>query len=94
MSDPDGYVVISTVQGQFVEAQLKAFLEAHGIPCQIRGEALRVTHAISIDGIGTADVLVPAGHAEQARELLIRAESGELAVDEDALTPTEGDDGT
>jgi hypothetical protein len=60
VSDPERYVVISTVQGQFVEAQLKAFLEAHDIPCQLRGESLRVTHAISIDGIGAAEVLVPA----------------------------------
>ena len=82
MSDQDGYVVISTVQGQFVEAQIKAFLEAHDIPCQLRGEALRVTHAISIDGIGAAEVLVPADLADNARALLDRAERGELAIDD------------
>ena len=82
MSEGDGYVVISVVQGQFVEAQVKAFLEAHGIPCVLRGEALRVTHAISIDGIGAAEVLVPAERAEEARDLLARAERGELAIDE------------
>ncbi len=82
MSDQDGYVVISTVQGQFVEAQIKAFLEAHDIPCQLRGETLRVTHAISIDGIGAAEVLVPANLAGNARDLLDRAERGELAIDD------------
>jgi len=82
MSDQDGYVVISTVQGQFVEAQIKAFLEAQDIPCQLRGEALRVTHAISIDGIGAAEVLVPADLADNARALLDRAERGELAIDD------------
>ena len=51
MSVRDDYVVVSTVQGQFVEAQVKAFLEAHDIPCLLRGESLRVTHAISVDGI-------------------------------------------
>ena len=82
MSAADGYVVISIVQGQFAEAQIKAFLEAHDIPCELRGEALRVTHAISIDGIGAAEVLVPADRAEEARNLLDRAERGELAIDE------------
>ena len=82
MSDPDGYVVISTVQGQFIEAQIKAFLEAHDIPCQLRGETLRVTHAISIDGIGAAEVLVPAALADKARDLLAQAERGDLAIDD------------
>ena len=82
MSDQDGYVVISTVQGQFVEAQIKAFLEAHDIPCQLRGETLRVTHAISIDGIGAAEVLVPAALADKARDLLAQADRGELAIDD------------
>ena len=90
MSEQDGYVVISIVQGQFVEAQIKAFLEAHGIPCQLRGEALRVTHAISVDGIGAAEVLVPADRAEEARDLLARADRGELAIDDPPAEPTAG----
>ena len=82
MNDRDAYVVISTVGGQYVEAQIKAFLEAHDIPCQIRGETLRITHAISIDGIGAAEVLVPAALADTARDLLAQAERGELAIDD------------
>ena len=87
MSEADGYVVISIVQGQFVEAQIKAFLEAHDIPCELRGEALRVTHAISVDGIGAAEVLVPADRADEARDLLARAERGELAIDDPPAEP-------
>ncbi len=86
MSDEDEYVVVSTVQGQFVEAQIKAFLEAHGIPCQLRGETLRVTHAISIDGIGAAEVLVPTSVADTARDLLDSAERGELSLDDSSAT--------
>jgi len=82
VSDQDGYVVISTVQGQFVEAQIKAFLEAHDIPCHLRGESLRFTHAISIDGIGAAEVLVPAALADTARDLLAQADRGELVIDD------------
>ena len=87
MSEADGYVVITIVQGQFVEAQIKAFLEAHDIPCELRGEALRVTHAISVDGIGAAEVLVPADRADEARDLLARAERGELAIDDPPAEP-------
>ena len=82
MNERDEYVVISTVQGQFIEAQTKAFLEAHGIPCHLRGETLRVTHAISINGIGAADVLVPASLAGSARDLLAKVERGELFIDD------------
>lgn len=78
MGAADGYVVISIVQGQFVEAQTEAFLEAHGIPCELRGEA----HTIAVDGISAVEVLVPADRAEEARDLLGRAERGELAIDE------------
>ncbi|MBM41830.1 MAG: hypothetical protein CL483_07905 [Acidobacteria bacterium] len=84
MIEQDGYIVISTVQGPYVEAQLKSFLEAYDIPCQLRGESLRVTHAISIDGIGAAEVLVPVDKAERARDLLARVERGELAIKDDA----------
>lgn len=76
----DRYVLVSTVQGQFAEGQLRAFFEAHGIPTQVRGETLRTTHGISIDGIGAVEILVPSDRADEARELLARAERGEFAL--------------
>ena len=90
MSTPIEYVVISTVQGQFVEAQIKAFLEAHDIPCLLRGETLRVTHGISIDGIGAAEVMVPAALANTARDLLSQAENGTLRIDDESTIGTGG----
>jgi hypothetical protein len=78
MTDP--YVVVSTVQGQFAEEQMRAFLEANGIPTQVRGETLRTTHGISIDGIGSVDILVARELADAARDLLSRAERGELRL--------------
>ena len=50
--DSDDWVVISTVQGQVEEAQLRAFLHGHDILTQVRGETLRRTHGLSIDGPG------------------------------------------
>jgi len=74
------YVLVSTVQGQFAEGQIRAFLEGNGIPTQVRGETLRTTHGISIDGIGAVNILVPCDRADEARELLTRAENGEFEL--------------
>ena len=52
-------VTVVTVQGQFEEGQIRSFLEAAGIPTAVRGEALRRTHGLTIDGIGAADIMVP-----------------------------------
>jgi hypothetical protein len=74
------YVRVSTVQGQFAEGQVRAFLEANGIPTQVRGETLRTTHGISIDGLGAVDIFVPPDRADEARELLTRADRGDFRL--------------
>jgi hypothetical protein len=76
------YVVVSTVQGQFAEQQVRSFLEAHGIETQVKGETLRTTHGIFIDGLGAVDILVPADAVDVARELLARADRGEFFIGE------------
>ena len=77
------YVRVLTVHGQFVEGQVRAFLEAHGIPTQTRGETLRTTHGISVDGLGAVDILVGNDRADEARDLLMRADRGEFTLDAD-----------
>ena len=78
-------VAVSTVQGQFAEEQVRAFLEANGIPTHVRGETLRTTHGIAIDGLGSVEILVSTDKAGEARELLMQADAGtfRLAVDQD-----------
>jgi hypothetical protein len=76
----EAFVAVSRVQGQFAEGQMRAFLEANGIPTHVRGETLRMTHGISIDGIGSVEILVPGDKADEARDLLARAERGEFAL--------------
>ncbi len=88
----DQYVVVSTAQGQFDESQLRAFLEANGIPTQSRGETLRTTHGLSLDGLGTVDILVPRDQADAARDLLAQAERGELRLADDAVDEDADDD--
>lgn len=76
-----GYVVVSTVQGPFEEAQVCSFLEANGIPTQVRGEGIRKTYGITLDGIGAAEILVPRELAATARDLLARADRGDLKIE-------------
>ena len=74
------WVVISTVQRQFEEGQLRALLQAHDIPTQVSGETLRTTHGLSISGLGSVEILVRRSDIEAARALIFQAERGELSV--------------
>jgi len=73
-------VVVSTVQGPLEEGQIRSFLEANGIPTVIRGEAVGRTYGITIDGLGARQILVPAEFEATARDLLNRADHGELEI--------------
>ena len=84
-------VVVSTVQGEIEEQQLRAFLEANGIPTIVRGEALRKTHAFVLDGLGAVEVMVAPEHVAAARDLLAKVESGDLELATEFL-PTRSDD--
>lgn len=77
------YVKVATVSGPIEEEQLRSFLEAHGIEVKTRGEAIRWIHGITVDGIGAVDIEVPKRFADTARELIARAEGGELQLGED-----------
>jgi hypothetical protein len=78
-----GYVGVATVHGPIEEAQVCSFLQGNGIPARVRGEAIRKTHGITVDGIGAAEIEVPARFAEAARELIARADRGELRLEDD-----------
>lgn len=81
--DPEtyaNYVSISTVHGPFEEAQICSFLQSNGIPARVRGEAIRKTHGITMNGIGAAEIEVPAQFAYEARQLLAMAERGDLEL--------------
>ena len=64
MSEAADWVVLTVAQGQFEENQLRAFLDAHGIPTQVKGEALRNTHGLTVDGLGAVEILVRGQDAE------------------------------
>jgi hypothetical protein len=55
-----------------------------GIPSELRGESLRKTHGLTIDGLGMVEVVVASSDEEDARALLASAERGMFRLDDDA----------
>lgn len=78
----DGFVVVHTAQGELEEQQVRSFLAAHGIASEVRGEALRKTHGLTLDGLGAVEILVAADAAEEARRLLADVARGDFRLDD------------
>ena len=74
---------VFTANGELQAQQVRAFLEAAGIPSITRGEALRKTHGFTLDGLGTVDILVAEDDLEEARTLLDSVEAGTFRLSED-----------
>jgi hypothetical protein len=72
------------VNGDIEAQQVKSFLEAHGIPCELRGESLRMTHGFTLDGLGVVRICVPESMVERAKELLGQVDAGQLALPDQA----------
>jgi len=72
--------------------QVRAFLEAAGIPTVERGESLRNTHGLTLDGLGAVEILVAESDVGRARSLLDSAEAGVFRLADDAETSSS--DGT
>ena len=57
------------------EAQIiRGALEAAAIPCSLRGESLRLTHGITVDGLAEVSILVRPEHADEARSVIAQAD--------------------
>lgn len=75
---------VCMASGEMQAQQIRAFLEAAGIASEFRGEALRNTHGLTLDGLGMVEILVSEPDEARARELLASAEAGALRLDDDA----------
>jgi hypothetical protein len=54
-----------------LEAQIiRGLLESAGIDCSFRGEAVRLTHSIAVNGLAEVRILVRAEDAERAERLI------------------------
>lgn len=75
---------VFVANGELHAQQVRAFLEAAGIVTAVRGETLRNTHGLTLDGLGAVEILVSKADVEQAQTLLEAAEAGELRLADDA----------
>lgn len=73
---------VFVAQGELQAQQVRAFLEAEGIGTTERGEALRHTHGLTMNGLGGVDILVAPADETRARALLAAAEAGELRLED------------
>ncbi len=77
---------VFVANGEIHAQQVRAFLAAAGIPAAERGESLRNTHGLTLDGIGAVEILVAEVDADRARSLLDAAEAGEFRLEESVDT--------
>ncbi|MEO8521994.1 MAG: DUF2007 domain-containing protein [Acidobacteriota bacterium] len=75
---------VFVASGELHADQVRGFLDSAGIATIVRGESLRQTHGLTIDGLGAVEILVADADAEQARALLAEAETGRLRLGDDA----------
>ena len=75
---------VFTASGEIQAQQVRAFLEAAGISSELRGESLRKTHGLTLDGLGMVEIVVSGIDEERARALLAAAEGGEFRLADDA----------
>ena len=76
---------VFVASGEVHAQQVRAFLEAAGIPTEVQGESLRNTHGLTIDGLGAVQISVAGEDAERARTLLESADAGDFRLPDDAI---------
>lgn len=73
---------VFAANGEIQAQQVRAFLEAAGIASELRGESLRNTHGLTLDGLGLVEIVVADVDEDRARTLLASAEAGEFRLDD------------
>ena len=69
--DEESWQVVGTAQGVIKARILEGRLEAEGIPVRLQYEPIGAIYAITVDGLGEVQVLVPEewlGHARRVLE--------------------------
>ena len=71
--------VVRTVSGELEAEAIRTALESAGIPVRIKMESVARLIAVTVDGLGKVEVLVPPARLDEARGIL------ETVVDQDEL---------
>jgi len=67
---PGDLVEVWRTQGEMEAQMTRALLEANGVASMLSGEALRLTHGFTADGLAEVKILVRAEDADRASEII------------------------
>lgn len=70
--EEESWQVVGTEQGIIKARIIEGRLEAEGIPVRLQYEPIGAIYAITVDGLGEVQVLVPEIWVEHARRVLAR----------------------
>ncbi|MGO9138639.1 MAG: putative signal transducing protein [Syntrophales bacterium] len=70
--DEEKWEVACTASGMTNANIILGRLTTEGIPAKLKYEAVGAIYAITIDGLGKVEILVPAKDLERVREILAR----------------------
>jgi len=73
LMDEEKWEIAYAASGMTNASIIVGRLETEGIPTRLKYEAVGAIYAITIDGLGKVDVLVPESQLERAREVLSRS---------------------
>jgi hypothetical protein len=80
---------VFVASGEIEAQQVRGFLEVAGISTFLRGETLRNTHGLTIDGLGRVEIDVPEADVDRARALLASADAGQFRLPDELNHQTE-----
>lgn len=92
--DEESWQVVGTAQGVIKARILEGRLEAEGIPVRLQYEPIGAIYAITVDGLGEVQVLVPEMWVEHARRVLAKEYSEEDLEWRDETPPIKKEDST
>jgi hypothetical protein len=68
--DKSNFIVIKKVHGEMIANIIKSHLESEGIPVFLKYESAGMIFAITVDGIGEIQILVPKDRTEEAMKII------------------------
>jgi len=87
MVDEEKWEIVHTVSGMTNAYIIMGRLKTEGIPARLKYDVAGTIYAVTIDGLGEVEILVPAGCLEKAREVLSQSYEDENMDGENPLTP-------
>lgn len=75
---PNSYITVYSTYGQLAGEMIRLLLESNNIPALLSQESAGATYGLTVGPLGEVKVLVPAGRADEARQILRDMEEGKL----------------